>query len=142
MTSADIIAAAEECLGTPFQHQARVPGRGMDCAGLLVHCFLRLGLPHADELGYPRTPYDGMLEKILDAQPSLRRIDVADIRTGDWLAMRIKTAPQHIALHAGEVRGHIYIIHASEDHGKVVKHRLDDLWRARVIRAYRMERPA
>lgn len=137
-----IIAAASECLRTPFRHQARVPGLGIDCAGLLVHCFKALDLPFNDELGYPRSPYDGMLEKILDAQPSLRRIALQDAQAGDWLVMRIRSAPQHIALHAGEVRGKPYIIHASSEHGEVVKHRLDELWRPRVVRAYRMERPA
>tara|TARA_R110001606_G_scaffold30344_1_gene93771 strand:- start:20272 stop:20697 length:426 start_codon:yes stop_codon:yes gene_type:complete len=141
MTPDDIIAAARECMGTPFKHQARVPGVGIDCAGLLVHCFKALGLPHQDELGYPRTPYDGQLEKILDSQKSLQRIPVAEAKTGDWLTMRLVRDPQHIALHAGEIRGHTYIIHASSESGKVVHHRLDSLNRARVMGAYRMIKP-
>lgn len=138
---AQIIAAASECLGTPFRHQARVPGLGIDCAGLLVHCFKSLALPYHDEMGYPRSPYDGLLESILDSQPSLRRITLQEAQAGDWLVMRIRSAPQHIALHAGERGGHPYIIHASSEHGSVVMHRLDHLWRPRVMRAYRMERP-
>ena len=89
MTPDDIIAAALECMGTPFLHQGRVPGVGMDCAGVLVHCFKRLGLPHQDERGYPRTPFDGQLERILDSQPSLQRIALADAGPGDWLIMRM-----------------------------------------------------
>lgn len=142
MNPADIIAAAEKCMGTPFRHQGRVPGLGMDCAGLLVHCFKELELPHADELGYPENPFNGQLEAILDAQPSLRRIELSEAREGDWFAMRVKRAPQHIALHAGIYRGQVLIIHASSDHGKVVKHSVDNLHQARIIRAYRMERPA
>ena len=141
MTPSDIIAAAKGCMGTPFQHQSRVPGLGMDCAGLLVHCFKRLDLPHIDEFGYPRSPYDGMLESVLASQPSLRQIPLSEAREGDWYAMRIKGAPQHVALHAGVIRGRIYIIHASSDHGKVVMHAIDDLWRPRLVHAYRMERP-
>jgi cell wall-associated NlpC family hydrolase len=134
-----VVAAAKACLKTPFKHQGRVPGVGMDCAGLLVHCFKSLGLDHFDELGYPRNPYDGQLEKILDDQPSLRRIDLDQVQAGDVLAMRMRTAPQHIAIHIGFVSGHPYIVHASELHGCVVEHRLDDLWGARVMRAYRVE---
>ncbi|MEH6565546.1 MAG: NlpC/P60 family protein [Halopseudomonas sp.] len=141
MTPDDIIAAASECMGTAFRHQGRVPGLGMDCAGLLVHCFKALDLPHQDELGYPRTPYDGQLKRILDAQPSLQQIPVAEAQAGDWLVMRLVRDPQHIALHAGEVRGHTYIIHATSESGKVVRHRLDDLNRARVMHAYRMISP-
>ena len=36
MTSADIIAIARACLGTPFRHQGRIPGVALDCAGLVV----------------------------------------------------------------------------------------------------------
>lgn len=134
-----VIAAARECLGTPFKHQGRVVGIGMDCAGLLVHCFKALGVDHFDEFGYPRNPYDGQLEKILDLQPSLRRIDLTEVQAGDVLAMRLKSAPQHIAIHTGLVRGHPYVLHASELHGRVVEHRLDELWGSRVMRAYRLE---
>ena len=138
MTPDDIIAAAMECEHTPFRHQGRVPGVGLDCAGLLVHCFKRLGLPYSDERGYPRTPFDGQLQKILDRQPSLVRIPVSEASAGDWLIMRISRDPQHIALHAGFERGHPYIIHSTSESGRVVRHRLDALNRARVTGAYRM----
>lgn len=137
----EAVEIARACLGTPFLHQGRVPGLGLDCAGLLVHIFQALDLPHADAAGYPRSPYDGQLEKILDAQPSLRRIALAEAAAGDILAMRIERAPQHIAVHAGFIAGHAYIIHASELHGAVREHRLDALWSPRVMRAYRLERP-
>lgn len=135
------LIAATALVGTPFRHQGRVPGLGLDCAGVLVCCFQAMGLPYNDEMGYPRQPYDGQLEKILDAQPSLRRIALDEIAEGDVLVMRVRTAPQHVAIHAGQINGHTYIIHGSEEHGKVAHHRLDDLWRARVVRAYRMESP-
>lgn len=142
MIADDVIAAASGLLGTPFRHQGRVPGLALDCAGVLVCVFIALDLPYHDSAGYPRTPYDGLLESILDSQPSLRQIPVAEAMAGDVLVMRMKSAPQHIAIHAGLIRGHAYIIHGSEEHGKVAHHRLDDLWRARVVRAYRVERPA
>lgn len=131
------VEAAFELLDVPFRHQGR-SRLGVDCAGVLVHIFQRLGLPYQDEMGYPMNPYDGQLEKILDAQPSLSRISKSEAGANDVLIMRISKAPQHIAIHAGEIDGHPYIIHGSELHGKVAHHRLDDLWRARVIRAYRI----
>ena len=135
MSSVEIALA---CLKTPFAHQGRIAGRGLDCAGLYIHVMRELGLDYVDAKGYPRNPYDGQLEKQMDAQPALERIAVADAQAGDWLCMRIKSAPQHLALHAGFIDGVPYIIHASEEHGGVVHHRLDDLWRVRVLRAYRV----
>lgn len=134
-----IVSAAMDAIGTPFRHQGRVAGRGMDCAGLYIHVCQLLGLSYQDASGYPRNPYDGQLEKELDAQPQLTRISVAEARKGDLLAMRMDRAPQHIAIHAGHFNGHPYVIHASEQHGKVCMHRLDQLWHARVMRAYRFE---
>lgn len=139
MTADEIIAAASECLETPFVHQGRVIGLGLDCAGVLAHCFESMGLPYVDQNGYGRSPFDGQLEKSLDLQPSLRRISNAEASAGDVLLMRIKTSPQHIAIHAGQVRGHDYIIHGSSEHGKVCMHRLCDVWGSRVMRVYRFE---
>ena len=56
------------CLKTPFAHQGRVPGLGMDCAGLFIQVCRELSLEHKDASGYPRNPYDGKLEAELDAQ--------------------------------------------------------------------------
>lgn len=134
-----VIAVAMTALGTPFRHQGRVAGLGMDCAGLYVHVCQQLGIEHADAKGYPRNPYDGQLEAQLDAQPCLRRIPLDEVAEGDLLCLRISKAPQHIAFKAADIDGHPYIIHASEEHGGVVLHRLDALWHARVVRAYRLE---
>ena len=135
----DMIAAAAECLDTPFRHQGRLAGIGLDCAGVLAHCLDRLGLPYTDQNGYGRSPFDGMLEKSLDGQPSLIRVAINEAEGGDVLLMRMQKEPQHIAIHAGFIDGSTYIIHGSSQHGKVAHHRLDNLWRARVVRAYRVK---
>ncbi|WP_236225543.1 C40 family peptidase [Pseudomonas pseudonitroreducens] len=139
MTRDEIVSASMEAEGTPFRHQGRVVGLGLDCAGLYVFVCQRLGIPHQDAHGYPRTPFDGELERQMDAQPSLQRIAVSEAQKGDVLLMRMTKQPQHIAIHAGEYRGHPYVIHASEQHGKVCVHRLDSTWFGRVVRAYKFE---
>lgn len=133
-----MIDAAKAYLGVPFRHQGR-NRIGLDCAGLFVCVMRDCGHEYSDAKGYPRNPHDGQLEAQMDAQPALERIPAAEAQAGDWLCMRIKTAPQHLALHAGFIDGIPYIVHASEEHGGVVHHRLDGLWRARVMRAYRVK---
>lgn len=133
MTPESIIAAARECIGTRFHHQGRVLGVGMDCAGVLVHILDRHGLPYTDERGYPRYPYHGLMQKILDGQPSLRKIPRRDIATGDVLLMRYRSEPQHVAIYAGRT-----IIHGSSEHGRCVEHTLDPSARFRVTAAYRI----
>lgn len=137
MTRDDIVNTALHAIGTPFRHQGRVLGLGMDCAGLYVFICQMLDIPHQDATGYPRTPYDGELERQMDEQPALQRIPVEEAGKGDILVMRMTKQPQHIAIHAGDEAGYPCVIHASEMHGGVVHHRIDELWRARVVRAYR-----
>lgn len=134
MTEADVIQLARAQLGTPFKHQGRVPGLALDCAGLFVVVASALGLQVLDEQGYGRNPWHGLLEQCIARQPFLREVPKGEMRSGDVLLMRFTGEPQHIAIHAGAT-----VIHAYESVGRVVEHRLADVWRARVVRVYRFE---
>lgn len=127
-----IVAAARECLGTPFVHQGRLPGRALDCAGVAVHACRQCGLTALEPQGYGRQPHDGMLEMWLERQPFLARAPLADMHAGDLLLMRFTGEPQHIAIatDAG-------ILHSYEKAGRVVEHVLDPRWRKRIVRVYR-----
>src|SRR4051794_8469193 len=49
-----IVTEAETWLGTPFHHQGRVKGAGVDCAMLLAEVYHRCGfVPHIDPGHYP-----------------------------------------------------------------------------------------
>lgn len=132
MTPADILAAARECLGTPFAHQGRIAGVGLDCAGLVCHVAQRLGLQYDAPTNYPRQPYHGLLQQTLDAQPCLRTVE--HMQPGDVLLMRFRTDPQHLAITTGDG-----LIHAYQAAGKCCEHGLDAAWRARIVGIYRFE---
>lgn len=132
MIAEDLISAARAMLGTPFHHQGRAPGVGLDCAGLLVVACQQQGVACEDMGGYGRQPRDGMLESMLDRQPCLERVPLEPLQAGDVLLMRFRTEPQHLALFAGAT-----VIHAYESAGGVVEHVLDDAWRRRIVRVYR-----
>lgn len=127
-----ILTAARQCLGTPFRHQGRLVGIGLDCAGVLIHVADQIGFGYLDVAGYGRTPRQGQLEQALDDQPALQRVSLADRQSGDVLLMRFNSDPQHLAVCAGET-----VIHAYEHVGKCCEHRLSDLWVARIVRVYR-----
>lgn len=128
-----IISAARACLGTPFRHQGRAPGVGLDCAGLGIAAAAGAGIEIQDFSGYPRLPFDGMLKKMFDEQRHLKRIARIDAAPGDVLLMRIATAPQHVAILSYDG----YMIHAYQNVGKVVEQRIDDDWRNKIIAVYR-----
>lgn len=139
MTRDDIIAAARREIGTPFRHQGRLPGKALDCAGLVVRVAYVIGADYLDYSGYSRHPSDGLLESALDAQPALVRVPMADMQAGDILLMRFNSDPQHLALFAGH--SPVYqaegIIHAWLQARKVCEHILTDEWRSRIVRVYR-----
>ena len=134
MTADDILAAARQCLGTPFRHQGRLVGFGLDCAGLAVHVARQIGVGHLDVSGYGRTPASGQLERSLDSQPCLERVALIEDRLpGDLLLMRFASDPQHLAILTDQQT----IIHAYETVGQCCEHRLSSVWASRIVRVYR-----
>jgi cell wall-associated NlpC family hydrolase len=131
-TASAIIAAARECLDTPFVHQGRILGRALDCAGVAVHMARRCGKNVNEPAAYSRLPNNAMLEWWLEQQPFLER--AAQAAAGDLLLMRFIGDPQHLAVYTGE-----NIIHAYQAVGRVVEHVLDDKWRRRIVRVYRFK---
>ena len=131
MTGADIVAAARAQIGTPFVHQGRIPGKALDCAGLLVTVAAAIGAEYVDVAGYSRIP-TGLLAGVMESQPCLVRIKVAEATAGDVLVMRFAKEPQHLAVLAGDT-----IIHSHAAVGRCCEHAFDSTWRRRVVSAWR-----
>lgn len=129
----DIIKYARECIGTPFIHQGRVLGVGLDCAGVVVHIVKSLGLPYNDIQGYPDRPFKGMLENTLNNEPSLIKVSKTEMRAGDILLFSIARHPQHLAIYTGES-----IIHAYSTAGKCIEQPIG-AWVKKLISVYRVK---
>jgi cell wall-associated NlpC family hydrolase len=135
MTPEDIIIAARSALGTPFKHQGRIVGVGLDCAGLLAYVCSKLNQPVIEQTGYARRPSNGLLEIALDIQPILFR--VLDIpQPGDFVLMKFETdkAPSHLGIVVGKT-----LIHSWAVARKVCEHDFDYEWKNRVVRTYRFK---
>jgi cell wall-associated NlpC family hydrolase len=130
MTADQIISAARECLGTPFKHQGRIVGLALDCAGVVVHVCERFGITVEQPAAYGRLPHDAMLEVWIDKQDFIWPVAIP--QAGDILLMKFTGDPQHLAIFTGE-----NVIHAYEEIGRTVEHRLDAKWRKRIVKAYR-----
>lgn len=132
MRVADVIAAARACDRTPFHHQGRQPGVGLDCAGLIIHAFAAAGGHVTDRKAYRREPDPPAMRATLEEV--LVHIDRdAPWHPGDVLWMKIVTDPQHLALLTDT--GTIW--HAYSTVGRVLEQRLDERWRRRVLAVYR-----
>jgi len=117
-TAQALIACAREYIGTPFHHQGRARGVGIDCVGLVVCAARDSGLAVNDRTDYQRDPDGvtlvGMIAEQLDPVP------LADRRAGDVLAFWVVSPgmPQHIGICTGET-----MIHAPVGR-RVYEHRL------------------
>lgn len=140
MNGATVVAEARTWLGTPWMHQASTKGLATDCIGLVVGVARALGIKEAAEYdaaidvrGYGRQPDPVALLAASDRY--LQRIDIDAAGPGDILLLRFELDPMHFAIVSGVAP--VYIIHALEPRGRVVEHRVDTLWRSRIMRAYR-----
>ena len=129
-----IVEKARTYLGTPFHHQGRVKGIGIDCVGLVVEVSKELGLFGYDTIAYSRYPDGKTLMREL--KEHLIEIPVGGAKLGDvlvfWISPKTKNL-QHIGF-----KTDIGVIHTHEHVGKVVEHRLGSAWTKRLVHAFRL----
>ena len=126
-----IVTTARSWLGTPYQHQARCKGVGVDCAGLIVGVAKDLQLSDFDCTTYGRRPAVDLLTQIM--RTHTRELPAS----APWLPaqiclMRFDSEPQHLGL-LGGVAQQLTLIHAYGSAAAVVEHRLAQVWQARVL---------
>jgi len=127
ITPDDVVQAAREWIGTPYIHQGRAKGAGVDCLGLPVGVMRGLGVDTPDRDGYGLDP-TGELMPGLDGE--LHRIE---LQPGALILFRIRRQPQHVAIATD-----IGMIHSYMGSKKVVETSIDKWWRDRLICAYAM----
>lgn len=139
ITRAAVVAEAREWLGTPYHHQARLKGVGVDCAGLVIGVARALGIVGADMdvTGYSRRPDGTSMLAHCDAW--MQHVPFDALQPGDVIVLRIEDDPQHMAIAGDYVHGGLSMIHSldrSNGRGSVIEHRLDDSFRSRLVAAY------
>lgn len=107
-----VVELAESCIGTPFHHQGRLPGVGLDCVGLVIWIGQQLGIAYPDNYRYGRNPNGREMGRLL-AQYLLR---VETPQPGDVLHIAWARLPQHLGIYAPQGR----LIHAYEPRGVIV----------------------
>lgn len=132
----EVVRAAREWLGTRWQHQASLKNVACDCAGLVRGVAAELGVLHVTPPAYERTPDGAMLQSMCDAH--MLRIATVDLAPGDVLLFRYDGPPQHLGFVGDAPAGYLTLIHAHAPSRRVVEHRLDATWMARVVQAYRL----
>lgn len=136
-----IMAMARDLAGTPFHHQGRLPGCGLDCAGVPITVAQRLGLlapaaaPPAD---YARTPDGRTLQALCEAH--MQRIDAIEPGAVVLVAW-LDGPPQHLGIVTTRVDepGAWFMVHAEgRRHRGVMETRLQFGRAMRLVAVYRM----
>lgn len=134
ITPDQVIAAARTYTGVRWHHQGRSRA-GIDCLGLLICVAHDLKLTEFDVSGYGLHPNGdlsaGLHEQCIAQPPGTLP------SPGLVAEMRFDAEPQHVALIVPYFGGGAGLLHAmSQFPRRVVEHRLDDLWRSRIVGLY------
>jgi len=141
MTLADkIVSEAETWIGTPFRHQGRLRGLGVDCAGFISEVAKNAGVSDVDIPANYRPREDGtiMLQLLKD---HMKHVPKDKIKAGDVLALcdealREPEIPRHLVIVKDVTLEAIFIIHAAASGVKA--HRLNTAWKKRIHSAWRV----
>ncbi len=132
-TAQDFADAAYALVGTPWHHQGRVPGVGIDCAGVVACAAMACGIVLQDVRDYTLPASPALIERMLassfdrDAEPVLG--------VGRVLLFRIGREPQHMAVAIGGGK----MVHGLDRKRRaVVVDRLDEVWGYRLHSTWRL----
>ena len=123
---ARIVLAAKECIGTPWHHQQRQLGVGMDCVGLLTHCAQAINVEVHDQHRYSlRENGTQLLDAIV--RHGMMQTFNGSLELGDLLVFKISGVPHHVGIVTA--LDPILFVHVSS-HGqkKCVETELSDHW--------------
>ena len=131
VTIEEVMATARSWVGVPYKHQGR-SRRGVDCGGLLLCIGRDLGVRLLEpSVEYSMSPDPEIIEKgITDNCTLVSNID--DIRPGDIIHFSFAGEPRHVGMATD-----IGVIHSWAKPKKVVEHRIDTVWKNRIINIYR-----
>jgi cell wall-associated NlpC family hydrolase len=123
-TRNEVVTAARSWIGTPFAHQGRLKGVGVDCIGLVIGLGREFNLcePDFDISGYARNP-DGKSLMAL-SRVHMTPISREAMRAGDVVVVRFGDHPQHFGVLADYKHGGLSLVHAAMKSGAVVEQRL------------------
>lgn len=137
-----IVDTARQWIGTPWHHQGRVKGVGVDCVGLVLCVARELGLVQSDfdVHGYSQVPDGKLLMHHLSDH--MDEVSPADMQPGDVVCVAFDLHPQHVGILGDYVYGGLSMIHAASKYQRVIETRLLFSDAMRFVSAFRFREVA
>lgn len=132
--SALIAKIAKSYVGTPFRHQGRLPGVGLDCVGVPICAMREIGIEVDEPDHYSMDPDSsvliGCIREVADEIPA------SDIEPGDMLVFwwSKPDMPKHVAIYVGRgMMVHSYRSYrkTAMDHVDAMRKNIHSAWRLR-----------
>ena len=127
-----LLTEARSWLDTPYHHQGRLKGVGVDCIGLIIGVAHALNLSEFDTHDYARIPNANMLESLLAEH--MHSIAIRDQMPGDIGLFTFDREPQHVAFFT-----EIGILHSYAHVNKCVEHGFNAPWPKRLVAVFRLK---
>lgn len=127
--------AALKFIGTPYRHQGRTPGIGLDCAGVLICAMRKLGIAVNDCRTYGRVPPRNLLTDMIERHGFIQQKEVSNDGDLCLFWMRHKRLVIHCGIATNDQRELIHV----ED-GRKVERTPIGIWRPQLAGVYRLPR--
>jgi cell wall-associated NlpC family hydrolase len=129
-----ILIEARKWLNTPWQHNQKLIGHGVDCVRFIEAVFKdSLGFEFGDINCYAKMPEGDEILIFLQSIQYLKQIPLTEISAGDLLLFSFGKIPYHLGISNGTG-----FIHADSHHGVT---ELDSMgrWQRRLVDAFRID---
>ncbi len=143
LTREAVVQAAQSCKGTPYRHQGRLKGVGLDCVGLVLTAFTEAGWRPRDvevtrNISYALMANEDTMKRLLENET--RPVALSGVQPADVLLFQFGEHrwPNHLGLVSQVIEDEIYFIHAfnSPDSLRVCEGRLADKFVNVFVGAY------
>ena len=137
----EIVHEAKRWVGTPYIHQASVPGQGADCLGFIRGVWRKcIGDEPQSVPAYSRDwgEVSGDETMLETAHKWFIPVEISKALAGDLVVFR--WTPNSIAKHVGILLDNNHFIHAYEKSG-IVETTLGSHWRNRIAATFRFPNP-
>lgn len=131
-TPDDIITTARTLINTPYRHQGRTPGVGLDCIGAIVLTAYLLGL--SEEILGP-TNYSRDSSNSLEIGLATYCSERSRISPGAIALIKLDEIPYHCGI-ITDYQGGLGLLHAYENVGRVREHSLIPWWENKIYKLY------
>lgn len=130
-----VVERALSYVGTPYLHQGRLPGLGLDCYGVVGCAFREAGCALPMRADYSEAPSQAELYRWIDTH--FAHISATNLCPGDVLVFRMVVEAQHMAL-VVDINP-VSLVHAYRRVGRVVRHDLVAPWSGLLMSAHALK---